>query len=206
MTDKMKLYFHPASPYVRKVTICLHELALFDQVVLEPTVVAPHAPNQTLARLNPLMKMPTLEPANGTALFDSVVICEYLNALAKGHLFPVEGEERWSALRLHSIGDGVLDAALLARYETAIRPAALLWPEWLAGQFAKVDYALDLLETECPTFGNDFHIGQITVACALGYLDFRFADRPWRTGRDALATWFLRISQRESMALTVPHV
>jgi glutathione S-transferase len=202
----MKLFHSPASPYVRKVLVCAHELGIVERIETLPITVTPSAPNRALAAHNPLMKIPTLLRAEGgEPLFDSVVICEYLDTLAGGALFPRDGERRWTALRLHALGDGILDAALLARYEAVLRPPALKWDDWQAGQFAKVVETLDSLEA-APALadGETFGIGQIAVACALGYLDFRFADRDWRAARPGLAGWYSTISQRPSMRATAP--
>ncbi len=198
----MTLYASPTSPYARKVLVCARELGMIDTLELVAMSVAPQAPNHDYAVHNPLMKLPALERADGVHLYDSVVICEYLDTLAHGRLFPREGEARWQALRLHALADGVLDAAVLARYETALRPEALRWDAWVGGQLAKIDHALDACEAEPPEGPLD--IGQIGLACALGYLDFRFADRRWREGRQALEAWYESVAERPSLRATRP--
>lgn len=150
------------------------------------------------------MKIPALDRDDGTTLFDSVVICEYLDHLGGGKLFPPLGEARWASLRLHALADGILDAALLLRYETAARPEPLRWPEWVAGQSAKIDSALDAAEREVPCLPANFEIGQIGLVCALGYLDLRFPDLGWRQTRPQLAQWLARISGCDSVKHTVP--
>jgi glutathione S-transferase len=200
----MKLYFAAASPFVRKVSIVAHECGLAERITRVTTAVMPHAPNADFARANPLIKVPALERDDGRVLYDSLVICEYLDALGKGGLFPAPGDARWDALRRHALADGILDAALLARYENVVRPEALRWPEWYAGQLKKIDHALDVAESEVAALPAAFDIGQVTLACALGYLDFRYPDLPWRTGRPALAAWWLAAAKRPSVAATVP--
>ncbi len=200
----MKLYYSPASPYARKVLMCAVELGLRDRIEVVPVAVLPTAPNAAVALHNPLMKVPTLERDDGTALFDSAVICEYLDVLAKGALFPREGERRWRALREQALADGIMDAALLVRYETFVRPEPLRWGEWIDGQRVKIAQALDYLDALKNDPGQPLHIGDVTIACALGYLDLRFADDRWLEGRGNLARWFEVIAKRESFRSTRP--
>jgi len=200
----MKLYYSTASPFVRKVLVCAHEGGVAERIDLLPTKVVPSEPNRDFARVAPLMKLPALERDDGMVLFDSIVICEYLDSISKGaKLFPPGGDGRWKALRLHALADGILDAAVLTRYENNVRPAELRWKAWSDGQLVKVDQALDFLEAHVAEL-EGVTIGTITVACALGYLDFRYADRPWRNGRSKLAAWFEGMSKRPSFEKTVP--
>jgi glutathione S-transferase len=200
----MKLYYSAASPFVRKVNVCAIERGLDGRIERLPTKVVPSEPNRDYGKANPLMKVPALETDEGITLFDSIVICEYLDSIGdKPRLFPAEGAARWRALRLHAVADGILDASVLNRYETAVRPQELRWKAWMDGQFLKVDQALDLLERNVGDLGG-INIGTLAVGCALGYLDFRFADRRWRDGRPKLAAWFEPIASRPSFAKTVP--
>lgn len=199
----MKLHYSPASPYVRKVNVCAEELGLAPRIEIVPTKVVPSEPNREYGKVAPLMKVPSLELDDGTVLFDSIVICEYLDSLAGGKLFPAAGDARWKALRLHALADGILDASILARYENFLRPAELRWQAWTQGQLAKVDQGLDFLEG-CAGELKGLDIGSISVGCALGYLDFRYADRDWRGKHPKLAAWFEAISKRESFRRTVP--
>ena len=140
------------------------------------------------------------------ALFNSRVICEYLDSLHGGRrMFPAPGPARWTALRRQAAADGILDAAVGTRYETFLRPEERRWPDWVAGQKAKVRGALDALEAEAASFGETVDIGTIAIACALGYLDFRFAADDWRAGRPTLAAWYESFAQRPSMATTPPR-
>lgn len=202
----MKLWYSPASPFARKVRACAIELGLAARIEAVAITVAPNKPNLEFARENPLIKIPALEAEDGTVLYDSRVICEYLDALAGGNrLFPAAGAARWNALRRQALGDGITDAGILRRYELALRPEALRWPDWLAGQLAKMDHGLDAAEREAPGWGEAFDIGHLALACGLGWLDFRFADAGWRASRPRLAAWFARVSERPSLAQTVPH-
>ena len=201
----MKLYYSPASPFVRKVLVCAHERGVDGRIEQVATKVLPSEPNREYGKANPLMKLPALELDDGLVLFDSVVICEYLDSLGNApRLFPAEGAARWRALRLHALADGILEAAVLTRYETAARPAELRWNAWVEGQLLKVDQALDFLERNTGEL-HGLDIGTVTAGCALGYLDFRYADRRWRESHPKLAAWFETIGRRPSFAKTVPH-
>jgi glutathione S-transferase len=201
----MKLHYSSASPFVRKVMVCAHERGLVDKIELVPTKVVPSEPNREYAKRAPLMKVPALERDDASVLFDSIVICEYLDTIGDAlRLFPAEGEPRWRALRLHALADGILDAAVLCRYENAVRPAELRWQAWTDGQLLKVDQALDFLEKNARDL-EGLTIGTVAAACALGYLDFRYADRPWRNAHPRLAAWFETMGERASFQKTVPH-
>src|SRR5882757_10741332 len=180
----MKLYYSPGSPYARKV-----------RAVAIDTDVDKH---------NPIGKIPALS-VKGIDLFDSPVICEYLDGQHKGRkLFPRKGRERWVALRLQAMADGLLDAALLARYEGFLRPEDKRWPDWTKGQMKKIDGVLDALEAETKSLKGKLTIGTVSVVCALGYLDFRFGSHDWRAKRPKLAKWFATTSKMPSIKATVP--
>jgi glutathione S-transferase len=139
----MKLRHNPASPYVRKVMVCAHELGLAGKIELLSTAVSPVETNATLAAENPLMKIPALVTDDGQVLFDSPVICEYLDSLAGGgKVFPAPGNARWAALRQQALGDGILDALILCRYEIAARPEEKRHAAWTDGQMKKAHQAL----------------------------------------------------------------
>ncbi len=200
----MKLHWSSASPFVRKVNVCAEELGLASRIENVPTKVLPSEPNRDYGKVAPLMKVPSLELDDGPVLYDSLVICEYLDSLAGGgKLFPPAGDARWRALRLHALANGILDAAVLARYEGFLRPEPLRWDAWLQGQLTKVDQGLAFLERNAAEL-KGIDIGTITVGCALGYIDFRFADRGWRQKQPKLAAWYDEISKRESFRKTVP--
>ena len=195
----MKIFFSPTSPYVRKCMVTAHEVGLIDRIELLPASAHPVARDQAIIASNPLGKVPTLVNDDGLALYDSRVICEYLNDLGRGHLLAKEGAMRWEALTLQSLGDGILDAALLARYETAVRPEALRWGDWVQGKLDAIHTSLTYLDQHPEVFQRDVHLGLLTVGCALWYLDLRFADLAWRQKYPQLAQAVEPLLQRESM-------
>ena len=201
----MKLINLPASPFGRKVEVVIHELGLQDRIeVINPGAVTPVSNNPTLNDVNPLGMLPALELDNGDSLYDSPVICEYLDTLAGGGLFPSDVESRLSALRLQALADGVLDLSVALRYELALRPEALRWADWIEHQEEKIGRALDSLEQACESFAAEPTIGELTVACMLGYRDFRFADVDWRGDHPALSAWYDGMAARDSFRKTIP--
>jgi glutathione S-transferase len=203
MSDKIELFYAPTSPYVRKVMACAIELGLVDRIVKLPSAAHPLKRDERIAAFNPLAQVPAAKLADGSLLFDSRVICEYLDDLGGGALFP-RGPERWEVLTEQALGDGLLDAALLARYEHTCRSEEIRSADWIDGQMTKIAAALDQMEKTVAVFGVRVSIGSLTIACALGYLDFRYASYDWRTSRPALASWFAEISQRPSLRDSCP--
>ena len=195
----MKIYFSPSSPYVRKCLVTAHELGLNERIELLPSNAHPVQRDAQLIASNPLGKVPTLLTDDGTTLYDSRVICEYLDELAGGTLFPRSGPARWQALTLQSLADGMLDAALLARYEDVARPEALRWPEWRAAQLDKLSTSLASLEATTGTLANRVDIGTLSLGCALWYADLRFPDLNWRPHYPRVAAWAEAFGQRPSM-------
>ncbi len=201
----MKLLHAPASPYVRKVMVMVHETGLADRIDIATVATAPAQPHEDVAKANPVKKIPALIDADGFAHFDSPVICEYLDSQHSGpKMFPEVGPARWEALRLQAAADGLLDAALLVIYEGRIRPEELHFQPWLDAQNGKIDGALDAFEGWSGSFGDRVDIGTIAVACALGYLDFRFPQKDWRSSRPTLAKWYESFAARPSMQATQP--
>jgi glutathione S-transferase len=200
---RMKLHWSPRSPFVRKVMVAAHELGLADRIDRVRTVVRMIQPNADLLPDNPLSKIPTLVLADGTVLFDSVVICEYLDALAGGGtLFPPSGPERWTALARHALANGLLDILILWRNERD-KPEAKQLPELLDSFAVKTRATLDRLERDAPDLAAArFGIGHIAIGCCLSYLDFRFADLAWRDGHPALAAWHETFHARPSAQAT----
>ena len=193
----MKLFYSPASPFARKVWACAVARGIADRMVLAPT--AGEAPE--LVAVNPLGKLPCLVTDDGLPLYDSRVICEFLDTIGEGFpLFPAHGP-RFRALRFQALGDGIADAAVLRRYEQG-RSRDPARDEAIATQKAKVDRALAVLEQDVP--GQHLDIGCIAVACALGYLDFRFAAEPWRQSHPGLAAWFAEMSKHACLQTTAP--
>jgi glutathione S-transferase len=200
----LRLYRSPASPYVRKVMVVLHETGQDGDVDYITATGTPLDPAAMPLAHNPIGKIPVLERADGPALYDSRVICRFLDARADGGLYP-EPPRLWDSLVLEATADGILDAAVLMVYESRLRPEAIRFPDLVEAQWAKIARALDALEERWMShLHGRLDIGQIAVGCALGYLDFRHGARDWRRGRDALAAWERRFAARDSMAATVP--
>ncbi|MBT6274715.1 MAG: glutathione S-transferase family protein [Chromatiales bacterium] len=153
-------------------------------------VVSPDAADIAALRAkNPLSKIPVLFTDAGTAIYDSHVICEYLDSLAASpSLFPNAGDARWNTLTLAAMGDGMLDAALLLVYEGRYRPEEMRVQSWVDMQQAKIDGALGVLEAQPPTWSDHPDYGDVTIATALGYLDFRHGGA-WREGHPAMVAW-----------------
>ncbi len=199
----MKLRFSPTSPYTRKVVVAAIELGLDERIERVPT--NPWDPESDLGSANPLGKVPALELDDGMVLYDSPVICEFLDSLHDGHkIIPAPGSARWAALRLQALADGILDAAVLRLVENARRPEELRWPAWDRRQRAAIGRALDVLERERGGMDGDPTIAEIAIGCALGYLDFRFPDEDWRADRPKMFVWYQDWSRRPSMQATVP--
>lgn len=206
----MKLRYSPTSPYVRKVVVTAIEAGLDDRIERLATDV--WAADSDIAADNPLGKVPALALDDGLVLCDSPLICEYLSAHATAPgLIPAEGAERWQVLNFEALGDGIMDAAVTRVIETLKRPAALRWEDWLARQKEKIGRALDSLERGAlagqlgvPHLGAATDVGRISIACALAYLDFRFAEDDWRHGRPSLAAWYEGYAARPAMQATVP--
>ena len=195
----MTILFSPFSPYVRKCLVAAMELGLSERMTLLASNAHPVNRDHAIIAINPLGKVPTLFTDDGQVLYDSRVICEYLNDLAHGKLFPDGGHARWETLTLQSLGDGMLDAALLARYEDFARPQALQWPEWRAAQLDKVETSLAALTATPALLADRVDIGSIAVGCALWYLDLRFATLGWRDRYPLVAQWYAAYSQRPAM-------
>ncbi len=200
----MKLYHSPTSPYVRKVLIVLHETGQLADVDLLTSHTAPTAPLAGLAAKNPLMKFPALERDAGITLYDSRVICAFFDDRAQAGLYG-SGARRFEILTLEATGDGILDAALALTYENRLRPEDKRWSEWDTAQWDKIAAACSALENRWLSHLNGpLDMGQIAVACALGYVDFRHEARNWRQGVPALSDWFAQFSERASMQDTMP--
>lgn len=199
----LQLRFAPTSPYVRKAMVLAHETGLADRLEIVPTDV--WSADTDIQDDNPLGKVPALVTPEGT-LCDSPLVCEYLDALHGGRrFFPQEGPARWRALRIAALGDGILDAAVGTVIETLRRPSDKVWDGNVERQAGKIHAALDSLEQEAGGFGQALDIGTVTVACALGYLDFRLSNHAWREGRPRLAAWYAEVAKRPSMVATEPR-
>ncbi|MEY2953670.1 MAG: hypothetical protein RLZZ401_1757 [Pseudomonadota bacterium] len=198
----MKLHWSPKSPYVRKVMVCADELGLDGRIERVRSVAAMLKPNAALMQDNPLSKIPTLVLDDGSTLFDSVVICEYLNDLAQGPLFPPHGPAKWQALRWHAFADGLLDMLILWRNERERKqPLAQLMDAFEV----KVSASLRQLDREAPALAAaPFSIAPIALCCTLEYLDYRFDAYGWRARAPQLAAWHARLAERPSIRATRP--
>lgn len=197
----MKLHWSPRSPFVRKVMVAAHELGLVDRIQTVRTVVAMQKPARELLPENPLGKIPTLVLEDGTILYDSQVIIEYLDSLAGGgRLIPREGRARFTELRRHALATGFLDMLILWRNERD-KPHPL--PALLDAFALKTDAALHALEDEIAAIAaGPLGLAQITTAVLGAYMDFRFPDLAWRDRCPAFSTWQQRFAERPSMRAT----
>lgn len=201
----MRLFWSSRSPFVRKVMVAAHEVGVAPRIETERVVVGADKPNAEVMAANPLNKIPTLLLDDGTALYDSRVICEYLDTLHNGpKLIPAAPAARFAALRRQVLGDGLMELNVL-RLGEQNRPTPGRSESHLAAYRLKTAATLDALEMEADHFGTQPDIGQIAIASALSHLDFRFAADNWREGRRQLARWHAAFAKRPSM-LAAEHV
>ena len=202
----MKLWYSPASPFVRKCLIVAHERDLTDRIEIMDANANVVDPDMRIVQSNPAGKIPTMVLDDGQVLFDSRVICAWLDTLHDGKkLMPRSGAKRFEVMTLEALGDAIMDAAVSNRYETALRPPEYQWKAWSDGQMGKVKASLDQLEKQwIRSLGRNPNMGSIAVAAALGYLDFRYPDLNWRRGRPKLTRWFKRFGERPSFMETEP--
>jgi glutathione S-transferase len=201
----MKLYNSPLSPFARKCRIVALELGLADSLELVAQSVSPVTPDaKYLQNANPLGKIPALLLDDGRALYDSHVICEYLCALAGDTRLVPAGDARWDVLTRQALASGMTDAIILVRYETALRPEALRWADWSAGQTRKFEEGLAQFEATADRLDGPLDLAQIALACALAYTDARFPDLGWRARAPAVARWHAEIERRPHFVATAP--
>ncbi len=199
----LQLHDNPASPYCRKVKVLTHEAGRVDDIEIVYAVGHPLAPEKMPVTHNPLGKIPALVRADGPAIYDSRVICRYLDDRFGAGLYPAR--RVWEVLTLEATADGIMDAAILMVYENRCRPEEIRYGAWVEAQWAKITRALDAISARWMShLAGPVDMGQIAVGCALGYLDFRHGGRDWRSGREALAEWFETFAKRASMVATVP--
>jgi len=197
----MKLFSSPTSPYVRKIRILSAELDLSSTIEVVATNSMDNPPD--LHAANPLGKVPALILDDGTVLYDSVVIFEYLDAQHGNKFLAQTGDARWNCLRRHALADGVMDASFLRTMER-LKPKNEQSVLWLGRWESAILRGVDEMVQDQKTAGDRFDLGDIATACALGYLDLRHTDLEWRKGRDELAAWFSALSQRNSVQTTIP--
>ncbi|WP_088347679.1 MULTISPECIES: glutathione S-transferase N-terminal domain-containing protein [Rhodomicrobium] len=201
----MKLYHSPTSPYARKVRVVILEKALGG--FIEEIAVDAYADPAVLTATNPLGKIPALVTDEGLALFDSPVICAYLDAHPKAEgprLKPQSGPEQWSVARAEALGDGMMDLGLALQMERR-KPEGETSPTSARRWRSQMTRALDTLPETLAILPQDVTIGHFAIACALGYLDLRHGDMNWRDGRGELAGWYESIAARPSLAATKPN-
>ena len=198
----MELTFSPTSPYTRKVLILAHELGIADKIKLMP--INPRADTERLVPLNPLSKIPALITDKGEVIYDSPVICEYLDTEFGENRFIPADERRWQVLTVAALADGVLDAAILVRNER-MRKAEQQSPEWTNWQMKRVNTGLDRLEQTIDGFGDAVDLRHAAVAAALGYLILRMADDGLLKSRPKLMNWYKANSLRPSFQKTEPR-
>ena len=196
----MLLFHTPTSPFVRKVMVLAHEIGVdLETTFLRPT---PVAADPILSKENPLNKIPVLVTPHGS-LYDSAVICEYLDG--KNEMIPASGAARFRVLRLQALCDGILEAGIAVFYERTTRPPELHFEPWLRGQTEKANQALDALELECDRFSSKVDLAQICAGVTLGWLEFRMPIGDVRANRPKLFRWYDAFRQRPSMKATEPH-
>ncbi len=202
----MKLTFSAASPFARKVRISAIELGLIDKIEFVPTTVAPATANDEYSKITPLKKLPVLILDDGSVILDSYVIVEYLDELAGGgKLIPVSGPDRWKVKSDHSMLQGMLDSMLLCRYERMVRPQGLQWQGWSDDHWNRAWVGMARFNSKPEVLSRPLDIVQISLACVLGYADFRYADCGWRKAYPNLAAFNERMLERDSRSRFRSH-
>ncbi len=196
----MRLYYSPNSPYARKARIVIHELGLASRV---QSVLVKLPADAEFRAVNPLGKIPALVLDDNTVIYDSPVICEYLDVLGRGRFFPREGGERWRALTLQALGDGLADAVVRRNQERRL-PEANRSASVIQHQTNAVESAFRALDLGCASFPSEPTIGEVAVCCAIGYLDLRVPEDGWRDRSRRLARWLAVFSRRPSGGATTP--
>lgn len=199
----MRLYHSPTSPFVRKVMVTLKLTGQEADVELVPGSGTPLEPNAATVSANPLGKIPCLVTEDAGTLFDSRVICRYLDWRAKAGLYP-EGVALFPVLAAEALADGIMEAGILAVYEWRLRPEEIRFQPWVDAQVAKVGRAVAALEASAPVLSGPMNAAKIAAGCALGYIDFRFPDSGWRERHPRLAEWYAGFSDTPEMQATIP--
>ncbi|MGH1423683.1 MAG: glutathione S-transferase N-terminal domain-containing protein [Pseudooceanicola sp.] len=199
----MKLFSSLTSPYARKIRVLIAEAGLNDQIEEQFVKTTPAEPAPDLAAVNPLAKLPALVRDDGPAIYDSRVITRYLDSVGNAGLYP--DARIWEVLTLEATADGILDSAVSMAYETRIRPAEKVFDGWIDAQWSKVARGVKAVNDRwMGHLSGPVDMGHISMACAIGYLDFRHDDRGWRNGCGALDDWYAAFSERPSMQATGP--
>lgn len=199
----MKLYYAAPSPFSRKVRVLARELGLTESIEEIAVHTTPVSPAAEVTAVNPTSRIPTLVTDDGSSIYDSAVICEYLQALASPQAKP-DGAKKWKVLTRQSLIDALLDACLAYRYEVVLRPSELHWKPWLDAQLGKIHSGLTALAHDLPAVGRNLEVDAIAAACALGWLEFRMPELDWKTAHPSLLTFYESIASRPSMLNTHP--
>ncbi|MBT3916380.1 MAG: glutathione S-transferase [Rhodospirillaceae bacterium] len=198
----MKLYARPASPFARKVRVMAREIEIVDQIE-EYMLASPEEMQSEVPKYNPLGKIPALILDNDDVLYDSKVICEYLDTLHDGDkYFPSDPAKRWPTLLLQGLADGIGEAVIAAAMNKYMRPDEFVYEPAIDFQLEKVERGLTDIESRIEELQGPLNIGSLSTACAIDYLNFRFPDQGWRDRNPNLAAWFEDFSQRPSMKAT----
>ena len=199
----LRLLISPASPFARKVRVLTREVGREDEVKEVRVQTSALATDPVILPHNPTGRIPVLIRDDGLAIFDSRVICRFLDSRFQAGFYP---ENRiWDVLTLEALADGLLDSALAMAYEVRLRPEEKRFPDWIEAQWTKVVHCLDAIEDRWAShLAGPPDMGQLALACALGYLDFRHGARNWRDGRPGLAAWEAGMAERPSFRATLP--
>ncbi len=204
--QKLKLFYSDRSPYVRKVMVTLHEVKMSENVEIVSVRTNPLGVVGDLVDVSPLGKIPTLVLPDGATIFDSRVICSYLNSIGKSDLYLAKENLEWNIKTAEANFDGILDAALLMVYEHRYRQDKYQNVEWLENLWKKIERTLDFYNNRSSEIlSGNLNMGQISLGCALGYLDYRHNNRNWRAKNQNLRDWFAEFSERLSMRNTIPR-
>ncbi|WP_422032334.1 glutathione S-transferase [Roseovarius sp.] len=200
----MKLIAALPSPFVRKVRVLLHETGQTDAVELVEISTTPMKTDAQAAAANPVGKIPALVREDGPAIYESRVICRYLDDRFGAGFYPQA--RVWETLTLEATADAMMEAAILMVYEHRVRPPEKVFDGWIDAQWAKVARCVEAVNDRWMSHLNGpLDMSHVAIACALGYLDFRHPDRNWRDGAGALDDWYAVFSARESMKATAPE-
>ncbi|MEO0486147.1 MAG: glutathione S-transferase [Pseudomonadota bacterium] len=199
----MELLYSPPSPFARMALVAAHETGMIDQITVSRQQTSAYDTAADVAAANPLGKIPALTRPDGTALYDSRVICRYFDARSGAGLYP---EARlWEVLTLEATAVGIMDCSVSMAYELRLRPEGEQSQAWVEAQWDKVARALDVVEARWMShLYGPLDMSHIAMGCALGYLDLRHDARAWRSTRPGLAAWAQTFAARDSMGVTQP--
>ena len=199
----MKLVYSPPSPFVRKVTTLIYHANLSDRIELINVKTTALSVAEEARAANPLGKIPVMILEDGKAIFDSRVITRYLDDFAGSNLYPQD--KIYDILTLEALADGIMESAVSITYESKLRPQNEQSPSWMEAQWSKVLHAIKALDDgQFQAMDSEMNMGQIAVACALGYLDFRHDGRQWRHGNSNLASWNEGMMKLPALIKTIP--